>query len=56
MPGLAEFLPTFLGVGILMAATLALLLVFRTPHPFAPALAILRGAIQLAAISFVLGV
>jgi putative ABC transport system permease protein len=55
MPGLAEFLPTFLGVGILMAATLALLLVFRTPHPFAPALAILRGAIQLAAISFVLG-
>jgi putative ABC transport system permease protein len=55
MPGLAEFLPTFLGVGILMVATLALLLVFRTPHPFAPALAILRGAIQLAAISFVLG-
>ncbi|BAS14051.1 hypothetical protein AHiyo8_23540 [Arthrobacter sp. Hiyo8] len=29
MPGLAEFLPTFLGVGVLMAATLALLLAFR---------------------------
>ncbi|MEZ2389500.1 ABC transporter permease [bacterium RCC_150] len=55
MPVLAEFLPTFLGVGVLMAMTLALLLAFRTPHPFAPASAILRGAIQLAAISFVLG-
>ncbi|WP_028266137.1 ABC transporter permease [Arthrobacter sp. MA-N2] len=55
MPGFAEFLPTFLGVGILMAATLTLLLAFKTPHPFAPALAILRGAVQLAAISFILG-
>lgn len=55
MPGPAELLPTFLGVGVLTAITLALLWVFRTPHPFAPALAILRGAVQLAAISFVLG-
>lgn len=55
MPGLAELLPTLLGVGILAATTLALLWAFRTPHPFAPALAILRGAVQLAAISFVLG-
>lgn len=55
MPGLSEFMPTFLGVGVLMAVTLALLLAFRAPHPFAPALAILRGAVQLAAISFILG-
>ncbi|WP_423183696.1 ABC transporter permease [Arthrobacter sp. NyZ413] len=55
MPGIAEFLPTFLGVGVLVAGTLALLMAFRAPHPFAPALAILRGAVQLAAISFVLG-
>ncbi|MDQ1525513.1 MAG: UDP-glucose/iron transport system permease protein [Microbacteriaceae bacterium] len=55
MTGLAAFVPTLLGVGLLMALTVAVLWFSRAPHRFAPALAILRGAIQLAVISFILG-
>jgi putative ABC transport system permease protein len=54
MPELAEFLPTLAGVGLLMALATAVLLAFRVPSAFSPALAILRGAVQLAAVSFVL--
>jgi putative ABC transport system permease protein len=52
---LALFVPTLLGVGLLVAVTVTVLLSFRIPHSFAPALAILRGAAQLAAISLILG-
>jgi putative ABC transport system permease protein len=55
MTGLAAFVPTLLGVGILMVLTIAVLWLSRAPHRFAPALAILRGAAQLAVISFILG-
>jgi len=51
---LSEFVPTLLGVAILVALTIAVLWGARAPHRFAPALAILRGAAQLAVISFVL--
>lgn len=51
----AVFTPTLLGIAILIAVTTAVLWGFRVPHHFAPALAILRGAAQLAVISFVLG-
>lgn len=54
MTTLAQFGPTLLGVGLLVAITVAVLIVSRTPHHFAPALAILRGAAQLAVISFIL--
>lgn len=39
---------------MLVAVTLGVLAATRTPHPWAPALAILRGLIQLAAISVIL--
>lgn len=55
MTGISAFAPTLLGVAILVAITVAVLWGFRAPHHFAPALAILRGAVQLAAISLVLG-
>jgi putative ABC transport system permease protein len=38
-----------------MALTVAVLWFSRAPHRFAPTLAILRGAVQLAVISFILG-
>jgi putative ABC transport system permease protein len=47
--------PTLIAVGLLMALTAAVLNAFRVPHAFAPALAILRGAAQLAAVSLILG-
>lgn len=47
--------PTFAAVGILMLLTVAVLRGSRTPSYLAPALAILRGAAQLALISLVLG-
>ncbi|AXT86109.1 hypothetical protein C6I20_13545 [Aeromicrobium sp. A1-2] len=47
--------PTALGVGLLVALTIAVLWSARTPHPFAPSWAIARGAVQLAVISLVLG-
>ncbi|UVJ40200.1 ABC transporter permease [Arthrobacter sp. CJ23] len=55
MSELADSVPTLAGVGLLMALTVAVLLPFRAPHAFAPVLAVLRGAVQLAAISFILG-
>src|SRR6478736_3235820 len=55
MTALTDLLPTLLGVGLLMLVTVVLLAVFRIPHRTAPALAILRGAAQLAVISLVLG-
>lgn len=55
MTELAAFLPTMLGVVLLMMLTVGVLAAFRTPHSAAPVLAILRGAAQLAVISLVLG-
>ncbi len=54
MSALAGFVPTLLGVAVLMAVTVVVLWASRAPHRFAPALAILRGIAQLAAISLVL--
>ncbi|MFZ7087928.1 ABC transporter permease [Curtobacterium sp. RRHDQ10] len=45
---------TLLGVSVLVALATGVLLAVRAPHPFAPALAVLRGTLQLAAISLVL--
>ncbi|ROP66087.1 MULTISPECIES: ABC transporter permease [unclassified Curtobacterium] len=45
---------TLLGVLVLVAVATAVLLVTRAPAPWAPALAVLRGTLQLAAISLVL--
>lgn len=47
--------PTLIAVGLLMAVTAAVLAGSRVPHAGAPALAILRGAAQLAAVSLILG-
>jgi putative ABC transport system permease protein len=49
-----ELLPTVLGVAVLVAITTVVLSAFRVPHRWAPALAIIRGAVQLALISAVL--
>ncbi|WP_072689869.1 ABC transporter permease [Rhodococcus marinonascens] len=49
-----EFLPSIIGVTVLVAITTAVLWGFRAPHHFAPALAVLRGALQLALISVLL--
>jgi putative ABC transport system permease protein len=51
----APLAPTALGVGLLVALTIGVLWSTRTPHPFAPSWAILRGAIQLGLISLILG-
>ena len=51
----ASLIPTLIAVGLLMALTAAVLGAFRVPHAFSPALAILRGAAQLAVVSLVLG-
>ena len=55
MAYLASLVPTVVAVAILMALTVAVLRGARTPSYLAPALAILRGAAQLALISLVLG-
>jgi putative ABC transport system permease protein len=54
MTELGAFVPTLLCVALLVALTVAVLRGFKTPHRTAPALAILRGAVQLALISFIL--
>ncbi|MET4145990.1 ABC transporter permease [Arthrobacter sp. UYCo732] len=54
MPELDYFVPTLAGVGLLLVLATAVLLAFRVPSGFSPALAIFRGAVQLAAVSFVL--
>jgi len=51
---LVGLLPTLLGVVILLAIVWLVLRGYRAQHPFAPPLALLRGALQLAAISLVL--
>lgn len=55
MPAPAVLLPTLVAVAILAALTVGLPLGSRTPSYLSPALAILRGTAQLAAISLVLG-
>jgi putative ABC transport system permease protein len=55
MTGFPDLVPTLLCVGLLMAVTVGLLAAFRVPQRMAPALAILRGAAQLAVISLILG-
>lgn len=55
MTGLTDFVPTLLGVGLLMVLTVVVLAAFGVPQRFAPSLAIIRGAVQLAAISVILG-
>lgn len=54
MPILHELAPTLLGVAVLALVAVAVLAGFGVPHRWAPALAILRGAAQLAVISVVL--
>jgi putative ABC transport system permease protein len=54
MPALSEFLPTIVGVAILVAVSIAVLWAYGAPHRYAPALAILRGTVQLAILSFIL--
>lgn len=54
MAELATFVPTLVGVGLLVIISIAVLWAFRAPHRFAPALAILRGTIQLAILSVIL--
>lgn len=54
MTGFSTFAPTLVGVAALVLLTISVLWGTRTPHPFAPSLAILRGAVQLMLISVVL--
>jgi putative ABC transport system permease protein len=51
---LESLAPTFVGLAVLVAVTTLVLSVAGVPHRFAPALAILRGAVQLAFVSVVL--
>lgn len=55
MTAIGPYLSTLGGVAVLVTITVAVLAGYRVPHPTAPAWAILRGAVQLAAISLVLG-
>ena len=50
----AELLRVLAGIAALVAATAVVLRTFQVRHPWAPAGAIARGAVQLAAISLVL--
>lgn len=50
----AGILPSLTGVAILILVATVVLSAYRVPHRWAPALAILRGTLQLAIISFVL--
>lgn len=54
MPIVQELAPTLLGVAVLALVAVAVLAGYGVPHRWAPALAILRGAAQLAVISLVL--
>jgi len=54
VPILTELAPTVLGVALLALLATAVLAAYHVPHRWAPALAILRGAAQLAVISVVL--
>lgn len=55
MPDPAALVPTLAALALLVALTVGVLWGARTPSYTAPALAIFRGAAQLAAISLVLG-
>ncbi len=55
MTELAGLTPTLLAVALLMAVSAGVLTGSRVLHAWAPALAILRGAAQLAAVSLILG-
>lgn len=55
MTEFGDLAPTLIAVGLLMAVTAAVLAGSRVPHAGAPALAILRGGAQLAAVSLILG-
>jgi len=50
----SSLLWTLVGVVVLVAVATAVLLLARAPSPWAPALAVLRGTVQLALISLVL--
>lgn len=50
----ADLLPTLVGILALVGVTTVVLTTTRTPFPWAPARAVLRGALQLAAVSLVL--
>ncbi len=50
----ADILPSLAGVGALALVTTAVLLAFRVPRAWTPAVAIARGAAQLAVISLIL--
>lgn len=50
----AEIVRTLAGVAVLAAITTATLGLRRAPHPWAPAWAVLRGALQLVAVALVL--
>ncbi|RFA16863.1 hypothetical protein B7R21_01120 [Subtercola boreus] len=54
MSGLAGLVPTLVAVLLLAAVTVVVLTASRVPRPIAPFWAILRGALQLAALSLVL--
>ncbi len=49
-----ELLPTLIGVFVLSAISVAILAWYGVPHRWAPLFAILRGMVQLAAISVIL--
>jgi len=51
---LAGLLPTLIGVVLLVSVTSLVLRGYRTPQPLGPVSAVLRGALQLGAISLVL--
>ena len=51
---LGALAPTLLGIALLIAIVTLVLRGYRVPHPFVPALAVLRGTLQLAAISLIL--
>ena len=55
MTGGIDLLPTVVGVLVLAAIATAALILFRVPGRWTPSLAILRGAVQLAVISVILG-
>ncbi|MEK6309726.1 MULTISPECIES: ABC transporter permease [Curtobacterium] len=52
--GLGTLLWTLVGVAVLVAIATTALLLARAPSPWAPALAVLRGTVQLAVLSIVL--
>lgn len=54
MTTLQHLAPTLIGVLVLVVLTTAVLWIARVPRRFAPALAILRGAVQLAVLSVIL--